>query len=800
MSKFQLEKEIELLNLKIEQLKLEIKDPDRGTEGQVKGPNLMDALQYITDVVFSLDADGKITFVSASAFKSFGYSQDEMIGKLFTQFLPKEEAERVSLLIKDAIKEGWGELFLEYQFMTKSGRLIWIEQNTSLLYSNLGSYKSTAVARDVTEVKRAKGDLLQSEAKYQRIIENMELGLMEVDLEGKITKAYDKFCDLTGYEKNELIGKKATDIFLPPEFYDEMAQQEAKRKKGISEVYEVEMLTKDGERLVVLISGAAIYDSENNIVGSIGIHYNITQRKRNEEELRAAHEATKKARASESAFLRKVSHEIRTPLNAILGLSHLLEYSKLSTEQRGFVRDIKNSSELLRSLMTDVLDVSSIESGLLKVNKEMVNLHDLLEMHQKMFQLNVKKKPIELHLSIGEAVPKTIRTDYNLLNRSLLSIVANAVKFTKEGLITISAEFICEMDSPEVIIKVQDSGIGIDESELQKIFNRFHQAELKEGELSKGTGLGLSIAFSFVGMLGGTIEVESSIGKGSTFSIRLPLEEFCQEINSFDQSDSKISGNGKVLIVEDNDLNRTYCSRLLRNWGVEFKLAEDGQEALDSLEKELFDLILMDVQMPKMDGIQTTLHIRHFLPNENRKTPIIGVSTFAQDSDVQLVLDAGMNDHIGKPYMPDLLLSKLNKWLPTKTVAIEETDQAFEFSPPFDGDHLNRFYGGDIDYACEMFDLFSAGLPKSLANMQASIEQNDFTRLGKACHKIKPTLGMIGMPKFEEAMDRIENKAIANDSASMLESRDMIDDLNQMQKRIENEIVRMKKYIKSTKK
>ncbi|MGB0424180.1 MAG: PAS domain S-box protein, partial [Flavobacteriales bacterium] len=645
-----------------------------------------------------------------------------MEGEFFTSFLPRNEAKRVSSLLGEAISKGKENLLIEFQFITKSKDLIWIEQNTRLLRNSEGDLFATAVARDITEEKNAKVDLKKSESKYQRIIENMELGLMEVDLEGRITKVYDKFCELSGFSKTELVGQKADDMLLAPEFKALMAQRSALRREGVSEVYEMEMLTKNKERLVVLISGAPIFDAREKVIGSIGIHYNITQRKKNEDALRKAHEETKAAQKAESKFLAKVSHEIKTPINAILGLAHLLSASEMSNEQLGFANDIKSSSLLLNNLISEVLDVNAINSGVLKVKNEFLDFHDLLRVQQKMFQLQVGLKPIEIHLDLDDSVPRKILSDYNLLNRSLMSILENAVKFTDAGLIKIIASQVYKEDSTFLRIDIQDTGIGIEASELPLVFERFYQVQKDNGELSSGTGLGLNIAKEYIELLGGTIEVESTANKGTLFSVFLPLNQAIESGIRPLVKKQVFSASGRVLVVEDNEINRTYCSRLLSRWGLEYQLANDGQEAMDWLDKESFDLVLMDVQMPNVDGIQATIHTRHFTKKDNnRKIPIIGVSTFAQESDVQRALEAGMNDHIAKPYSPDELEEKLNFWLPSASVPCQEVLHEFEFDCRLNGNLLKEFYGGDLDYVLEMFDLFLLGFSDCKASIKEAI-------------------------------------------------------------------------------
>lgn len=529
---------------------------------------------------------------------------------------------------------------------------------------------------DITERYETQELIRRSEEKYRGIMENMELGLLEVDNDERIVKVYDYFCKMVGYSAEELIGKQANLIFLPPNYQELMALHQSRRKYGESSTYEMPMLKKDGSIIWVLISGGPIYNHLGEIIGSIGIHYDITNRKNLEDELAEAKTTAEEAQIAEKEFLANMSHEIRTPLNAIIGMSSLLYDTHPSAEQKEYIDILKTSANFLLSLISDLLDMAKIEAGRIEVNARPFDLKGTLRTLQRTFQLQLEGRPVEVEASVDSTIPTTVVGDETLLNQILMNLLGNADKFTKEGTIGVRAR-VARRQKSKVTIEFQifDTGIGISEENLGLIFQKFKQVHAPQKQKHKGTGLGLAIVKELIRLQEGAISVESEENKGTTFTFTLDYEvPKAQGVPLSGKnspptqilSDNKTLAGRRILVVEDNLMNQKYISTLLKKWSIDFEIANNGQFGVDKANERLYEIILMDLQMPIMDGVEATINIRN-TNNLNRNTPIVALTASAMVDQKEKALKAGMNDFLTKPFTPIQLEEKIKKILHVTT-------------------------------------------------------------------------------------------------------------------------------------
>ena len=323
------------------------------------------------------------------------------------------------------------------------------------------------------KVAQRTAELRASEEKYRGIIENMELGLMEVDNEGIIVRAYPRFCEMVGYHENELIGRDAIAVFIPDDFLPVMHQQSQDRANGQAGIYEIQLRKKNGEYIWVLISGSLIYDLNGAIIGSVGIHYNVTNQKKMQGDLEIAKKQAEHAEQAQKQFLANMSHEIRTPLNAILGMSHLLYDTQPSDEQYEYLDILKKSAEMLRDLISDVLDLSKIKSGKLEIQEKTFDLVGLVRSLVKSYQLRITDKPLKIELHIDERLQNLIIGDDLLLNQILNNLIGNANKFTAKGIIKVTVKIKSyKLDRLILEFKVSDTGIGIEDAKQELTPNR----------------------------------------------------------------------------------------------------------------------------------------------------------------------------------------------------------------------------------------------------------------------------------------------------------------------------------------
>ncbi|WP_338876591.1 PAS domain S-box protein [Spirosoma sp. SC4-14] len=605
---------------------------------------------------------------------------------------------------------------------------------------------------DVTEKYLAREQIRRSEEKYRGIMNNMELGLLEVDNDQTITRAYERFCHMVGYSEEELIGQNAAQLFLPEEFSDVNQHHESERKQGNASSYEMQLRKKDGSRIWVLISGVPIIDEENRIVGSMGIHYDLTERKRLEEELAHAKEIADEARQAEKQFLANMSHEIRTPLNAIIGMSHLLFDTQPTHQQREYIEILKTSADFLHSLISDLLDMTKIEAGRIEVQARPFDLVGLLRSTQKVFEMKLHDRPISIDVMLDTRISGNFVGDELMLNQILMNLVGNAEKFTEEGSIQLTARIkkeekgVCWIE-----FAVTDTGIGIPSDKLDLVFQKFKQVN-PYGQKHKGTGLGLAITKELVEIQGGSISVRSHEGEGSTFLFVLP---FTKEVLSGEPvqkpvNDATVARDLKVchvLVVEDNLMNQKYICSLLNKWKIPYTLAMDGKKAVEQAKKEQFDVIMMDIQMPIMNGYEATVAIRS-TQNPNQHTPIVALTASAMLDHKNMAMEVGMNDFLTKPFEPDQLMDILQRYAPVSVPNSPEIqiDQAA----------LMELYGGDPDYVAEMIGTFLTDIVPDIQLLPSLLDQKNSDELARMIHKLKPTFSMVGLPGLQNKMIELE--------------------------------------------
>lgn len=618
-------------------------------------------------------------------------------------------------------------------------------------------------------------ELALSEDKYRGIIENMDLGILEVDDNDIIVKAYSRFARLTGYSPDELIGKKAAEVFTPNEDNKNIIlNQNENRKEGSTGVYEVQIRRKDGELIWVIISGAPIYDMQGNVTGSIGVHLDITERKKLERDLILAKNQAEEAQIAEKQFLANMSHEIRTPLNAIIGMSHLLYDTRPTPQQVDFLNALKTSADLLHSLISDILDFSKIETGNVDVRENPFDLVGLVRTLQKTFQLKMKDKPIKIEAFLDASIQPVVVGDELLLNQILLNLVGNAEKFTESGKIGIKASVIEEEFGFQTIeFEVYDTGIGIDDDKLPLIFNQFKQLDNENRQKHKGTGLGLAITKRLIELQGGHIEAQSQKGKGTTFTFSVTYKVTNDapsiitglsknEVANESQLNDNQNINGlHVLIAEDNLMNQKYLTNLLKKWEVSYALANNGREAITAANQEKYDLIFMDIQMPIVDGFEATIAIRN-TNNLNQSTPIIALTASALSDQKIQAMSIGMNDYISKPFGPTQIQEALSKYMNAALIE-EKKENTFSFNKGLDKVYLEELYLNDYEYASEMFEIFISQYIKEFNAIETLIENESWKEAKQMLHKIKPSFSMVGLTSLTAKVQHLEDKTIAKE-------------------------------------
>ncbi|MCR9100580.1 MAG: PAS domain S-box protein [bacterium] len=626
---------------------------------------------------------------------------------------------------------------------------------------------------DITARETAKARLQESEERYRGILENMELGLLELDEHGIITRAFDRFCTMLGYEEAELTGRRPGDIFVASAEIYRDEQYRAERAASEAVIYEQQFTRKDGNVIWAIVSSTPILDRRGQLKGYIGIHYDITERKQLEERLQAAKNRAEKAIQAERQFLANMSHEIRTPMNAVIGMTHLLLNTQPTPEQRDYLESLKFSADSLLSLIDNILDLSKIEASQLSLESSPFSLRRILNNLKQSFQLKVKDKPVSVNLDLDEQIDRQLIGDPTRLSQIFTNLLGNAIKFTSQGTIGIKARVTERTDTHmNLQFTVFDTGIGIASEKLEYVFQSFKQADSDITRKYGGTGLGLSIVRQLVELMGGDIRVESELGKGTAFIFNLSLPVSEKEDNSQGATPLTNAGHNKgllrslwVLLVEDNPMNQKLASHILKAWGCHFEVANDGEEAIEKSRKRHFDIILMDIHMPKLDGCEATAQIRADEQNINQNTLIIGLTAAAMLDEKQRAIESGMNQFITKPFSPsalsELILNSLQLSHSSEKKQLDMNTEHENNPTPVSVDlaYLNEFSGGDKGFIREIIQTFLQEAPGNIARLSEGLGQEDWDTVYRAAHQLKPNYMMLGMPAQQEAALSVEKLA-----------------------------------------
>jgi PAS domain S-box-containing protein len=618
------------------------------------------------------------------------------------------------------------------------------------------------------------------EEKFRNIIANMNLGLLEVDLNDVIVYANQSFCEMSGYTLDELKGKKAVELLVKEEHINTIRDKTNKRLESISDSYEIEVFDKNGQPHWWFISGAPNYNDKDQMIGSIGIHLDITEQKRLEQELAKAKNFAESAAKAKELFLANMSHEIRTPLNVIIGMIRQLRKENLNTEQHFYVKQSESSAKHLLTILNNVLDIAKIESGDMEIVVEPFSPSALAyNVHSMMFS-QAKEKNLEFKINVSPYIKPSLLGDETRLRQVLINLIGNAVKFTEKGHITLSVDLIEETDNSQLLcFGVSDTGIGMSQDFTSKIFDKFSQEQNASNRKFEGTGLGMAISHDLIQLMGGKMDVQSKKGTGTTcsFTLNLPIGHTKNLVTKSQQISANLFKGFKTLLVEDNEMNRFIAVQSLDYLGFETFEAENGQKAIEMLGNNSFDLILMDIQMPVMDGVEATVFIREKL---KINTPIIALTANAFKQDIDLYLSKGMNDFVTKPYdeleffrkiehvLRLYLQQSLNKQskdevdLPKSKIEKKE--------PLYDLHQLKLISRDNDEFVKKMVNIFISISRENCEILQKALETDDIEILNKTAHKIKPSIEQMGISSLKDTVKKLEKYKIENGSEEELKN------------------------------
>lgn len=516
---------------------------------------------------------------------------------------------------------------------------------------------------------RYTSELEESEQRYRAVVEDQTELISRYEPDGKLTFVNRRFCQLFGRQPEEMLGRSFLD-FLPAE----AARQIRSHLAGLSPQQPVaidlrQVQFPDGRTRWIQWVNRGFFDSKGRCREIQGVGRDVTADKQTEDALAEAKRRAEEASRAKSDFLAAMSHEIRTPMNGIIGMTGLLLETPLDGEQREYAETVRSSAEALLSIINDILDLSRVESGKAALEKAPFDLRQTLEKLVAFLMPKAQQKGLALLLEYPARAPTRFLGDCGRIRQVALNLLSNALKFTWKGGVAVSVELLSRgAESATVRVSVTDTGIGIAEDKLEMVFEKFTQADSSTSRRYGGTGLGLSISKSLVELMGGVIGVRSKLGVGSTFHFTLPLAVVADAPKRPEEGTPAQAGNEirrlalRVLVAEDNAVNQKVARRLLERLGCSVDVVETGREAVRRWKEGSYDMVLMDCQMPDVDGYEATGEIRR--QENGTRTPIIALTASAMPGDREKCLAAGMDDFVAKPFGLKQLAEALDRWAP----------------------------------------------------------------------------------------------------------------------------------------
>lgn len=604
------------------------------------------------------------------------------------------------------------------------------------------------------ERKKAVKALRYSQARLAEAQRIAHLGHWELDLQSEEFECSDQFYELLGYE-SDAYPEEVSFVFIANHSTpSSVSRLRTALDKCIEERVELEL------DIQIKRKDQALRDMEIHfrpvikmgLVARVrGTLQDITFRKKIEAQLTEAKDAAERSARAKEEFLANMSHEIRTPMNAMLGFAKLLQETPLNETQMDYLAAIDLSGEALLAIINDILDLSKIEAGQLRFESKAFSIRESLKSLQRIFKAKIDEKGLSLTTLIGPGVPDILIGDQIRLNQILMNLVGNAIKFTEEGQIDIEVKSIEESEEQvHLLFEVTDTGIGIPEEKQLSIFKSFTQASGETTRKYGGTGLGLTICKRIVELQGGRIGVHSEPGEGASFYFELnflaPSSEDLQnhlskdhqvQANTSSQSELNFS-QLRILVAEDNPMNQLLVRRILEGMEIPYELAQTGLQALELVKLETFDLVLMDIQMPEMDGYEATRSIRQ-LPAPKGEIPIIALTAHAFAEEKAKCLTVGMNDFLPKPFQPDQLRQKLRQLL-VGEIPSEVLPNAVNQDSLYDLQDVDALCAGKMTFKLELLELFLQEAPLALSKMENAIQKQDGEALRRAIHAFKPSV------------------------------------------------------------
>lgn len=744
-------------------------------------------IQSTGDGVVIVNSDGIIEQTNPALEKMFGYSREELIDQNIAKLMSDQNATLLRGDIHNFIQNGKSQLIgqpFESQGLHKNKDVIPIEVSINT-FDNSDNISFAGFIRDISDRKKAHAREKKALAQFEEAVQSALDAIIVIDSKDRIISFNPAAEEIFGYTSEETIGKKMANLIVPEKYRDaHLAGMQHYLDTGEGPVLgnriEIEGVRKSGEEFELELAVRNI----DSPFGSIFIGYarDITSRKAAEKELVTAKENAEVASKSKASFLAMMSHEIRTPLSGVLGILDLLKDTELTPEQKNHLEVANQSGISLMTIINDILDYSKLDAGRLEIEHGSFHVEDAISSVTSLVKASAYNKNVELISSVNKDVPEYLNGDHHRISQVMINLVSNAIKFTNAGTVEIIVENTGTEKKPNIRFCVKDSGLGIPEDKQDQLFTEFATLDQEYSTKFGGTGLGLAISKALVQAMDGSIAFKSTYGFGSQFWFDLPLIEVRnaeKEIHEETVLNAVIENNKplKVLVADDNETNQMIISVILKRLGCFTDIVSDGLKAVQAVKNNSYDIILMDVSMPNMDGLEATRQIRS-LASEKSSVKIVALTAYTQEEDKLKVFDAGMDAFLSKPVFRNDIVTLINSIVGKHSNPGDHSDTNITLRDEdvLNQETLSQITDGmnDSDIS-ELFGMFSRDLTRHLNNANISVKSEDFQLLERSSHGLKGLSGTFGATKLFECASTTNEQCI-NGQVNLTQAYEMIEE------------------------
>lgn len=731
--------------------------------------------QQAGPIMYTSSPEGYFTYVNEGVAAITGYQPEEVVGKHYSMFLDTRTFNKLQEYYVAQMKGYQDYSSIQFEIITRSGEKKWVEQMVSIIRDDNG--RVTEFQCIVKELYFSNGrdyrfDYLRD--RLEAVVDFTPSMMFIKDMEGRYILVNQRFTDVMQIKKEDIIGR--IDADLPYSWASRYAPLDAEVISTGNAASMDDTLYVNGQQVHYYVTKFPLRNAHDEMIGVCGIAHDVTEKKNHIKELVKAQRIAEEARRAQETFLANMSHEIRTPMNGILGMTQLLQQeTQLSPRQQEFVAAIHTSATNLLVIINEILDFSKIKAGKLKLDEAPFHLREEIEKAFYPFRIQVQEKNLLFNVRIDERIPSTLIGDKIRLMQVLVNLVENAIKFTPRG--SVSVHLYPSAISEEQLqlrIEVADTGIGIAPEKQLYVFESFTQSHSANNRSFGGTGLGLAICKELVEMQGGEINVISDLGKGALFTVELPFrydDSISPEGEKLtpQQMNSKPLLGKSILVVEDNQINQKVAFHALQKGGARVHIVENGQTAVELTLLQSYDCILMDIQMPEMDGYEATRAIR----KNGINTAIIAMTASALKGEKEKCLEAGMNAYISKPYEQQELFTTILKatgtWIPANQQQLFAMSNT-HFKGP-DSHYLREKVGLDDQEIIQLYQDMLQEFPQKIEILQQHVQQQDWENTFIIAHQLKTLFKLLQFRPATELCESIETDAHLAENLSTIPAR-----------------------------